>query len=102
MATTFPRYSFIISRTLDPLFALLIGISAAGIRIRREENEKRAGMVTTSMVQPTAVARKPTNSAGGAGGKEEGEVVGEIGYAEIARMGWVRVRRRVFSEEKEG
>ena len=59
-------------------------------------------MVTTSMVQPTAVARKPTNGAGGARGEEEGGVVGEIGYAEIARVGWGRVRRRVFSEEKEG
>ena len=59
-------------------------------------------MVTTSMVQPAAVARKPTSVAGGAGGKDEGEVVGEIGYAEIARVGWGRVKRRVFTEEKEG
>lgn len=66
MSTPFPRYTYIISkypfppllplplplplqpqhlthllsRRLDPLFALFIGLSAAGLRIRREEREK--------------------------------------------------------------
>jgi len=35
-----PPATYIISRTLDPLFALTIGISAAVLRIRREEVAK--------------------------------------------------------------
>ncbi|MCJ1225830.1 hypothetical protein MMC12_002479 [Toensbergia leucococca] len=35
-----PRYTHIISKTLDPVFAILIGTSAATIRIRREEKER--------------------------------------------------------------
>ncbi|KAI9803956.1 MAG: hypothetical protein M1833_000237 [Piccolia ochrophora] len=34
------RYNYIISRNLDPLFALFIGLSAAAVRIRREEVAK--------------------------------------------------------------
>jgi hypothetical protein len=35
-----PPTPYIISRTLDPLFALFIGLSAAAMRINREEKEK--------------------------------------------------------------
>ncbi|KAF2718563.1 hypothetical protein K431DRAFT_305981 [Polychaeton citri CBS 116435] len=31
---------FIFSKTLDPLFAILVGATAAGVRINREEKEK--------------------------------------------------------------
>ncbi|KAL9078781.1 MAG: hypothetical protein Q9157_002301 [Trypethelium eluteriae] len=31
---------YIISKSLDPLFAIGIGLAAAGVRIRREEREK--------------------------------------------------------------
>jgi len=61
----------------------LIGISAAGVRIKREENEKRVGMTTTSMVSSTRGARRE-------GGRE-----GEIGFGEIANLGWGRVKRRI-------
>ena len=36
----FPSYKYLISKRLDPLFALVIGLSAAIVRIRREEREK--------------------------------------------------------------
>ncbi|CAJ2511510.1 Uu.00g071350.m01.CDS01 [Anthostomella pinea] len=32
--------TYIISRVADPIFALAIGLSAAGLRINREEKEK--------------------------------------------------------------
>ncbi|KAG8626081.1 hypothetical protein KVT40_006482 [Elsinoe batatas] len=35
-----PRYTYIISRNLDPIFALFIGLSAAYTRINREQTEK--------------------------------------------------------------
>jgi len=44
MATQFPRimprYNYIISKYLDPLFAITIGVGAAAVRIRREEKLK--------------------------------------------------------------
>lgn len=90
-------------RTLDPLFALSIGIAAAGIRIRREENEKRAGdMNTTSMVSPSDMQKWGTGGngggAGGAGG--DGGDRGKVGFGDIAVIGWGRVRRRVFGGVK--
>lgn len=118
MATTFPRYNYIISRylpqpplplplplsetpsnpppnpsrTLDPLFALTIGIAAASIRIRREENEKRAGIATTSIVSSTTGARVQ--------GTIEGEdEYGRVGFKEVARVGWGRLWRRVTGDE---
>lgn len=33
-------YKYIISKTIDPLFAISIGLAAAGTRINREEKEK--------------------------------------------------------------
>ena len=77
-------------RTLDPLFALLIGFSAAGMRIRREENEKRLGMATTSMVGPTGQKPKQQPKTG-----SQDRSSGEIGYAEIANMGWGRIKKNV-------
>ncbi|KAF2671889.1 hypothetical protein BT63DRAFT_452393 [Microthyrium microscopicum] len=38
MAAT--RYAYLISRNLDPLFAISIGIGAAAIRIRKDETKK--------------------------------------------------------------
>lgn len=38
--STLPRFAYIISRRIDPIFALFIGFSAATLRIRREEMEK--------------------------------------------------------------
>ncbi|KAL9068048.1 MAG: hypothetical protein Q9161_006493 [Pseudevernia consocians] len=90
MATTFPRYHYIISRTLDPLFALLIGFSAASMRIRKEENEKRLGMATTSIVGPTD--RKPKQQPETGSQDAPG---GEIGYTEIASTGWGRIKRKI-------
>lgn len=93
MSTTFPRYSYIISRTLDPLFALLIGISAAGMRIRREENEKRLGMATTSIVG--AAVHMPNQKSEAGSHNEPGK---EIGYGEIASVGWRRLRKQISGE----
>ncbi|KAM0691113.1 hypothetical protein Q7P36_009884 [Cladosporium allicinum] len=33
-------YPFLISRTLDPIFAVSVGVAAAVVRINREEKEK--------------------------------------------------------------
>ena len=81
------------SRTLDPLFALLIGISAAGMRIRREENEKRLGMATTSIVG--AAVHRPSQKPEAGSHNENGE---EIGYGEIASIGWGRLRKQISGE----
>ncbi|KAJ9622363.1 hypothetical protein H2203_006582 [Taxawa tesnikishii (nom. ined.)] len=35
-----PRYAYIISKNLDPVFALSVGVAAAGTRINREQKEK--------------------------------------------------------------
>ena len=37
--SAFPVYKYVISKKLDPLFAVAVGISAAAVRIRREECE---------------------------------------------------------------
>ena len=50
MATLNPRARYIISRYSDPVFAVFIGISAAFLRIRNEEIEKRSGLPSASMV----------------------------------------------------
>ena len=78
------------SRTLDPVFALLIGFSAAGMRIRREENEKRLGMATTSIVGSTG--QMPNQKADP---RSQNGPSGEIGYAEIASVGWGRTKRKI-------
>ena len=81
------------SSTLDPLFALLIGISAAGMRIRKEENEKRLGMATTSIVG--AAAHMPNQKPEAGSHNEPGK---EIGYGEIASIGWGRLRKQISGE----
>lgn len=49
---------YLISRYGDPLFALFIGTSAAVVRIRKEETEKRSGLPSSSMViSPEQMAR---------------------------------------------
>ena len=78
------------SRTLDPVFALLIGFSAAGMRIRREENERRLGMATTSIVGSTG--QMPNQKADP---RSQNGPSGEIGYAEIASVGWGRIKRKI-------
>ncbi|KAL1306543.1 hypothetical protein AAFC00_005233 [Neodothiora populina] len=35
-----PRYAYIISRNLDPVFAIFIGISATAVRVNRDEKDK--------------------------------------------------------------
>ena len=60
------------------------------MRIRREENEKRLGMATTSIAGSTVPMphQKPqTGSHNGPGG--------EIGYADIANMGWGRIKKQI-------
>ena len=49
------RYAakYIIFRYADPVFAILIGTSAALIRLRREENEKRSGLPSASFIIST-------------------------------------------------
>ena len=39
--------SYSISRSLDPIFAIGIGLAAAGVRIRREERDKGHSMNET-------------------------------------------------------
>lgn len=84
-----PAYEHLL-RTLDPLFALLIGFSAAGMRIHREENEKRLGMATTSIAGSAVqvLKQKPEN------GSQDGRG-GEVGYFEIASTGWGRIKRSI-------
>ena len=76
--------------TLDPIFALLIGFSAAALRIKREENEK-LGLERTAARSGT-VDREPVRQSG-----SEGEV-GWLALWEVGRrragMEWGRVRRR--------
>lgn len=43
-----PAPSYIISRAVDPIFAVFIGLSAAATRINREEKEK--GRTTSQTV----------------------------------------------------
>ena len=50
MASPYPRAKYIISRYSDPIFAVFIGFSAALLRIRKEEIEKRSGIPSASMV----------------------------------------------------
>jgi hypothetical protein len=38
--SAYPMYKYLISKYLDPIFAVAVGISAAMVRIRREELQK--------------------------------------------------------------
>ena len=62
------------------------------MRIRREENEKRVGMDTTSIVESTVqiANQKPETGTGSANGPDT-----EVGYAEIASIGWGRMKWRI-------
>ncbi|XWX01896.1 hypothetical protein V2A60_009925 [Cordyceps javanica] len=44
-----PAPTYIISRVADPIFAVVIGLSAAGLRINREEEAK--GNATSQTIQ---------------------------------------------------
>lgn len=47
---------YLLSRTLDPLFALFIGSTSAWLRIRREEVERAVALAsTTNLSSPTPV-----------------------------------------------
>lgn len=59
MASPYPATKYIISRYSDPVFAIFIGFSAALLRIRKEEIEKRSGLPSASMVTSPA-QRKAT------------------------------------------
>ena len=60
------------------------------MRIRREENEKRLGMATTSLVGSTDQMPRETSQTGSQNGPDR-----EIGYVEVASIGWGRVKRRI-------
>ena len=63
------------------------------MRIRREENEKRLGIATTSMVGSTdyVFTQRPESGIGNRPGAD-GQ---EVGYAEIATIGWRRIKRAI-------
>ncbi|KAF2464663.1 uncharacterized protein BDR25DRAFT_271715 [Lindgomyces ingoldianus] len=58
-------YKYIISKSLDPIFAIAIGTAAAWTRISREENEKGRDMTKTIEV----VKRRVDIAWNGAGGR---------------------------------
>ena len=60
------------------------------MRIRREENEKRLGMATTSIVGSAAKNPNQKVDTRSQNGPSE-----EIGYDEIASIGWGRIKRRI-------
>ena len=63
------------------------------MRIRREENEKRRGIATTSMVGSSdhVFTQRPESGTGNQPGHDDREV----GYAEIASIGWRRIKRAI-------
>ena len=63
------------------------------MRIRREENEKRLGMATTSLIG--AAVHMPNQRPEAENHIEPGE---EIGYGEIASIGWRRLRKQISGE----
>ena len=60
------------------------------MRIRREENEKRLGMATTSIAG--LIDRKSEQRLGT---ESQDALGGEVGYAEIASVGWGRVKKKI-------
>ncbi len=60
------------------------------MRIRREENEKRLGMPTTSIA-----GSLDTKSQQQLGTENQDASGGEIGYAEIASVGWGRIKKKI-------
>ena len=63
------------------------------MRIRREENEKRLGIETTSMVGAAdhVFTQRPESGTGDQPGRDDREV----GYAEIASIGWRRIKEAI-------
>ncbi len=60
------------------------------MRIRREENEKRLGIATTSIAG--SIDTKSQQQLGTGSQDASG---GEIGYAEVASVGWGRVKKKI-------
>ena len=125
MATSPPVAKYIISRYADPVFALLIGLSAAVLRIRKEETEKRSGMPSTSMVisatqqnrmdkesehrrknspepstmyGPTDYGTSETFGGYYSSQMGESEEKPEVGYVEILQLGWERMKWKADHE----
>ncbi|KAF2478632.1 hypothetical protein BDY17DRAFT_328163 [Neohortaea acidophila] len=71
---------YIISKRLDPIFALSVGIAAAAVRINREEKEK--GNTTQESVRSLRrrwdllFEREEVGVGAGAGGKMDGKRAG--------------------------
>ena len=65
------------------------------MRIRREENEKRLGLATSSITGSSNMAQRPGQQKplGNGGQNRPGE---EIGYVEIASIGWGRIKKSVL------
>lgn len=63
------------------------------MRIRREENEKRLGLATTSMVGSADHVFTQRLESGA--GNQPGHDGREAGYAEIASIGWRRIKRAI-------
>ena len=60
------------------------------MRIRREENEKRMGVATTSITSPTV--QMPTQKLET---EDQNRPGGEIGYGDLASLGWGRMKSRI-------
>ena len=119
---------YLISRYGDPAFALFIGFSAALVRIRKEEYEKRSGFPSASIViSPAQRVRMDTEQEerrkrqsahtpmytlqdygssetyaepwdrskdrGPNGDADMGSQL-NVGYGEIVRLGWERIKWR--------
>ncbi|KAG8526268.1 uncharacterized protein KY384_000261 [Bacidia gigantensis] len=120
MSQAKPIAKYIISRSADPVFAVSIGISAALIRIRREENEKRLGLRSSSIVvspeqqsrldaereseravyQKSSEMHEPSEGASkdSIGTSNFGLVhpqypdTASVSYADILSLGWERIK----------
>jgi hypothetical protein len=75
------------SRQLDPVFALLIGVSAAALRIKREEGDR------------TTLVRSTDAKLSGSAGLEGRDQKREVGWKDLwetgvrrGRMEWDKVR----------
>ena len=69
------------------------------MRIRREENEKRLGIASSSMVGSTdyVFTQRPESGTG----NQPGPDGREVGYAEIATIGWRRIKRAISGEVRD-
>ena len=121
MAAAQAPAKYIISRYGDPVFALFIGFSAALLRIRKEETEKRLGVPSSSMIISPAQQKRiddeqekrrqmrtapsemygpkdygSSETYGGRKGPQEGistqEKTMEVSYRDVLRLGWERIK----------